>query len=147
MAFLKRSELGPILYSSDTFFSCNYGNQIDGISKPAVRKKKGGRDTDEEESELLQNSSEDEVDDDGDVEPVSCTPPMKPVITDSKEFDRIPHGDMISKFADDTKIGGAVNSKEGYPRVQRVVDQMGQWTKEWQLKFNLDKCEVLHFGK
>ncbi|XP_072418854.1 otoferlin isoform X3 [Chiloscyllium punctatum] len=64
----------------------NYGNQIDGISKPAVRKRKGGGDTDEEESELLQNSSEDEVDDDGDLQPISCTPPMKPVITDRNYF-------------------------------------------------------------
>ncbi|GCB65661.1 hypothetical protein scyTo_0000450 [Scyliorhinus torazame] len=62
----------------------NYGNQIDGISKPSVRKKRGGGDADEEESELLQNSSEDEADDDGDLVPVSCTPAMKPVITDSR---------------------------------------------------------------
>eukprot|EP00061_Rhincodon_typus_P018572 g47793.t1 len=24
---------------------------------------------------------------------------------------------------------------------------MGQWAEEQQIKFNLDKCEVLHFGK
>ncbi|XP_078397631.1 otoferlin isoform X1 [Cetorhinus maximus] len=64
----------------------NYGNQIDGVSKPAVRKKRGGGDGDEEESELLQNSSEDEADDDGDLVPVSCTPAMKPVITDRNYF-------------------------------------------------------------
>uniref|UniRef100_UPI00398F4D76 otoferlin isoform X2 n=1 Tax=Pristiophorus japonicus TaxID=55135 RepID=UPI00398F4D76 len=64
----------------------NYGNQIDGISKPAIHRKRGGGDGAEEESELLQNSSEDEVDDDGDLVPVSCTPPMKPVITDRNYF-------------------------------------------------------------
>ncbi|XP_059837740.1 otoferlin isoform X5 [Hypanus sabinus] len=64
----------------------NYGNQIDGLSKPTIRKKKGGGDGDEEESELLQNSSEDEADDDGDLVSVSCTPPMKPVITDRNYF-------------------------------------------------------------
>ncbi|XP_072134947.1 otoferlin [Mobula birostris] len=64
----------------------NYGNQIDGLSKPTIRKKRGGGDGDEEESELLQNSSEDEADDDGDLVSVSCTPPMKPVITDRNYF-------------------------------------------------------------
>ncbi|CAB1340033.1 unnamed protein product, partial [Coregonus sp. 'balchen'] len=68
----------------------NYGNQIDGVSKPsaAKKKKKEGRgESDEEESELIQqNSSEDEVDDDGDLVSVSSTPPMKPVITDRNYF-------------------------------------------------------------
>lgn len=61
----------------------NYGNQIDGVSKPscAKRKKKDGE-NEEEESELIQNSSEDEADEDGDLVSVSSTPIMKPVITD-----------------------------------------------------------------
>ena len=24
---------------------------------------------------------------------------------------------------------------------------MGQWADEWQMEFNLDKCEVMHFGR
>uniref|UniRef100_A0A4W5JNP9 Otoferlin n=1 Tax=Hucho hucho TaxID=62062 RepID=A0A4W5JNP9_9TELE len=69
----------------------NYGNQIDGVSKPSAAKKKkkegGGGESDEEESELIQqNSSEDEADDDGDLVSVSSSPPMKPVITDRNYF-------------------------------------------------------------
>lgn len=61
----------------------NYGNQIDGVSKPlSSKKKKKDGDDEEEESELIQNSSEDEADEDGDLASVSSTPPMKPVITD-----------------------------------------------------------------
>eukprot|EP00061_Rhincodon_typus_P001378 g14633.t1 len=56
-------------------------------------------------------------------------------------------GGMLSKFADDTKIGDAVVSEEGYFRIQQDLDQMGRWAEEWQMEFNLDKCEVLHFGK
>ncbi|KAM3861226.1 otoferlin isoform 2-T2 [Diretmus argenteus] len=65
----------------------NYGNQIDGVSKPlsAKNKKKDGE-TEEEESELIQNSSEDEADEDGDLVSVSSTPLMKPVITDRNYF-------------------------------------------------------------
>eukprot|EP00061_Rhincodon_typus_P010066 g34065.t1 len=55
--------------------------------------------------------------------------------------------DMVSKFADDTKIGGVVDSQEGYLREQRDFDQMGWWAEEWQMEFNLDKCKVLYFGK
>ena len=33
---------------------------------------------------------------------------------------------MVSKFADDTKIGGRVDSEESYLRLQRDVDQLGR---------------------
>eukprot|EP00061_Rhincodon_typus_P018024 g47008.t1 len=54
---------------------------------------------------------------------------------------------MVSKFADDGKIGSVVDSKKGYLRVQRDLDQMSKWAEDWQMEFNLDKCEVLHFEK
>uniref|UniRef100_A0A8C5PAU7 Otoferlin n=1 Tax=Leptobrachium leishanense TaxID=445787 RepID=A0A8C5PAU7_9ANUR len=64
----------------------NYGNQIDGTTKPSTRRKKDGGDGVEEESELLQNSSEDEGDEDGEMQSVSSTPAMKPLITDRNYF-------------------------------------------------------------
>ena len=56
-------------------------------------------------------------------------------------------GGMVSKFADDIKIGGIVDSEEGYLGLQQDLDQLGQWADEWQMEFNLDKCEVMHFGR
>ncbi|XP_030260652.1 otoferlin isoform X4 [Sparus aurata] len=65
----------------------NYGNQIDGVSKPSsAKKKKKDGENEEEENELIQNSSEDEADEESDLVSVSCTPPMKPVITDRNYF-------------------------------------------------------------
>ncbi|CAJ1078142.1 otoferlin isoform X2 [Xyrichtys novacula] len=64
----------------------NYGNQIDGVSKPSSAKKKKKDGDEEEENELIQNSSEDEADEEGDVVSVSTTPLMKPVITDRNYF-------------------------------------------------------------
>ncbi|XP_068432708.1 otoferlin isoform X3 [Clinocottus analis] len=65
----------------------NYGNQIDGVSKPSSsKKKKKDGENEEEENELIQNSSEDEADEDRDLVSVSSTPPMKPVITDRNYF-------------------------------------------------------------
>ncbi|XP_063079434.1 otoferlin [Engraulis encrasicolus] len=69
----------------------NYGNLIDGVSKPPSsgrkRKKDGGTESDEEESELIQqHSSDEEAEDNGDLVSVSSTPAMKPVITDRNYF-------------------------------------------------------------
>ncbi|XP_074471834.1 otoferlin isoform X9 [Sebastes fasciatus] len=65
----------------------NYGNQIDGVSKPlSAKKKKKDGENEEEESELIQNSSDEEADEDADLVSVSSTPPMKPVITDRNYF-------------------------------------------------------------
>eukprot|EP00061_Rhincodon_typus_P006576 g27355.t1 len=68
-----------------------------------------------------------------------------PDAPDTKTFQEILHGGIVSKFADDTKIGGIVD--KGYLQVEQDLDKMDQWAEEWQLEFNLDKCEVLYFGK
>ncbi|XP_059510326.1 adenylate kinase 2, mitochondrial isoform X1 [Stegostoma tigrinum] len=53
----------------------------------------------------------------------------------------------VSMFADDTKVGGAIDSIEGYCTLQRDIDSMQRWAEKWQMEFNLDKCEVMHFGR
>ncbi|XP_031212010.1 otoferlin isoform X6 [Mastomys coucha] len=63
----------------------NYGNEVDGMSRPPrprPRKEPG----DEEEVDLIQNSSDDEGDEAGDLASVSSTPPMRPQITDRNYF-------------------------------------------------------------
>ncbi|XP_048951398.1 otoferlin isoform X4 [Canis lupus dingo] len=63
----------------------NYGNEVDGLSRPQrarLRKEPG----DEEEVDLIQNSSDDEADEGGDLASVSSTPPMRPQITDRNYF-------------------------------------------------------------
>nr|XP_007969409.2 otoferlin isoform X5 [Chlorocebus sabaeus] len=63
----------------------NYGNEVDGLSRPQrpqPRKEPG----DEEEVDLIQNSSDDEASDGGDLASVSSTPPMRPLVTDRNYF-------------------------------------------------------------
>ncbi|ETE73677.1 Otoferlin, partial [Ophiophagus hannah] len=63
----------------------NYGNEIDGMSRPAIKKKRDGGDGNEEESELLQNDSDEEIIIDGEFCSVSTSPALKPLITDRQE--------------------------------------------------------------
>jgi len=56
-------------------------------------------------------------------------------------------GGKVNTFANDNKIGGIVDRKEGYLGLQRDLDQLGQWADEWQMEFNVDKCKVMHFGR
>lgn len=67
--------------SQATLCPGNYGNEVDGTARPQrprPRKEPG----DEEEVDLIQNSSDDEGDEAGDLASVSSTPPMRPQITD-----------------------------------------------------------------
>ncbi|KAG8122975.1 hypothetical protein E2320_018411, partial [Naja naja] len=63
----------------------NYGNEIDGMSRPTIKKKKDGGDGNEEESELLQNDSDEEIIIDAEFFSVSTSPALKPLITDRQE--------------------------------------------------------------
>jgi hypothetical protein len=53
----------------------------------------------------------------------------------------------IWKFADDLKMLGRVATKEDIEQVRRDVDKLVEWSEDWQLSFNLDKCKVMHIGK
>ena len=54
---------------------------------------------------------------------------------------------LISKFADNAKVGGIADSNEDCRRIQQDIDRLETWVERWQMEFNPDKCEVIHFGK
>ena len=47
---------------------------------------------------------------------------------------------------DDTKLGGSVSCEEDARRLQGDLDRLGEWANAWQMQYNVDKCEVIHFG-
>uniref|UniRef100_A0A803SNX3 Reverse transcriptase domain-containing protein n=1 Tax=Anolis carolinensis TaxID=28377 RepID=A0A803SNX3_ANOCA len=53
----------------------------------------------------------------------------------------------IIKFADDTKLGGIANTPEDRSRIQNDLDRLERWAETNKMKFNRDKCKILHFGR
>ena len=52
----------------------------------------------------------------------------------------------ILKFADDTKITVSISSVEEQHILQKYLTWLMEWSEEWQMKFNVNKCTVMHLG-
>jgi ribonucleases P/MRP protein subunit RPP40 len=50
-------------------------------------------------------------------------------------------------YADDNKLIAKVSSEVDWLMFQKYIDNLCEWSKMWQIKFNHDKCKIMHFGK
>ena len=53
---------------------------------------------------------------------------------------------LCKLYADDTKLYSNVENIELREQIQKDLDCLVDWADKWQLRFNADKCHVLHLG-
>lgn len=53
----------------------------------------------------------------------------------------------LGKFVDDTKIGRPIiNRVEDTQALQKDIDGLYDWSVEWQMEFDVEKCKVVNMG-
>ena len=50
----------------------------------------------------------------------------------------------LGKFADDTKLCRGISNSIDANILRADLDKIYQWSLDWQMLFNVDKCTVLH---
>lgn len=50
---------------------------------------------------------------------------------------------LISKFADQIKIGSSILSDQDRPSVQEDLHKISAWSDDWEMPFNTDKRQIL----
>ncbi|GAB0188408.1 mitochondrial enolase superfamily member 1 [Grus japonensis] len=53
----------------------------------------------------------------------------------------------LSKFANNIKLCGMVNTLEGKDAIQRDLDRLERWARANHMKFSKAECKVLHMGR
>jgi len=54
---------------------------------------------------------------------------------------------IVYMYADDTKMFRRVDGEPDRRVLQRDLDQLAEWAEKWQLRFNVDKCKIMHLGR
>ena len=53
---------------------------------------------------------------------------------------------QLLKFADDAKLFRCVSDPGDAYILRDDLKSLCKWSEDWQMLFNVDKCEVMHFG-
>ena len=59
----------------------------------------------------------------------------------------IDENSYINMFADDAKIQRKVLDENCCRKLQDDMNKLHEWSKTWQMEFNVNKCHVIKFGK
>ena len=53
---------------------------------------------------------------------------------------------LMKIFADDTKVAKLVESLKDREEMQKTIEKLAAWAAKWEMRFNVNKCKVLHVG-
>ena len=53
----------------------------------------------------------------------------------------------FAKFADDIKSGNTTMSQSDAETLQACIDSFSEWTKRWEIVFNIPECIALHLRR
>ena len=53
---------------------------------------------------------------------------------------------LLHIFADDTKVYQSITSHNDCCKLQETIHALNDWSDKWLIKFNINKCKVLHLG-
>ncbi|CAM4552508.1 unnamed protein product [Caretta caretta] len=53
---------------------------------------------------------------------------------------------VLIKFADDTKLGGIANTEKDQDIIQEDLEDLVNWSNSNRMKFNSEKCKIMHLG-
>ena len=53
----------------------------------------------------------------------------------------------VRMFAGDMKIWAVINSDQDVINLQSDLEELSNWSDKWLLRFNADKCKVMHLGR
>lgn len=53
----------------------------------------------------------------------------------------------VLKFADDIKIARVIERDHDLEIFQSDLNRLVKWAEDWQMKFNLKKCKIMHIGR
>jgi hypothetical protein len=53
----------------------------------------------------------------------------------------------LELFADDTKMMSQILNEKSCKDLQEDLIKLLEWSEEWSIKFNEEKCKVMHIGR
>lgn len=67
--------------------------------------------------------------------------------TDAVEYIQAEVYRKVATFADDTKLFRMVKNKAACKELLKYLAKLSEWTTEWWMEFDVDKCKMMHMGK
>jgi len=54
---------------------------------------------------------------------------------------------VLLQFTNDVKMFRVIRNQQDFQLLQHDIDNLVEWSRLWQLKFNIGKCNLLHLGQ